>query len=102
MRVTLAVMAFAAEHPILSQSEFRPVGDIERTSKPFEVVSDYEPAGDQPQAIKEIDERLRRGERDVVLMGATGTGKSATAAWLIEKQQRPTLVMARIKLWQLS
>jgi len=94
MRVTLAVMAFAAEHPILSQSEFRPVGDIERTSKPFEVVSDYEPAGDQPQAIKEIDERLRRGERDVVLMGATGTGKSATAAWLIEKQQRPTLVMA--------
>ncbi|MGX6967983.1 excinuclease ABC subunit UvrB [Corynebacterium sp. c7Ub_26] len=87
-------MAFAAEHPILSQSEFRPVGDIERTSKPFEVVSDYEPAGDQPQAIKEIDERLRRGERDVVLMGATGTGKSATAAWLIEKQQRPTLVMA--------
>ena len=94
MRVTLALMAFAAEHPILSQSEFRPVGDIERTSKPFEVVSDYEPAGDQPQAIKEIDERLRRGERDVVLMGATGTGKSATAAWLIEKQQRPTLVMA--------
>ncbi len=94
MRVTLAVMAFAAEHPILSQSEFRPVGEIERTSKPFEVVSDYEPAGDQPQAIKEIDERLRRGERDVVLMGATGTGKSATAAWLIEKQQRPTLVMA--------
>ena len=94
MRVTLAVMAFAAEHPILSQSEFRPLGDIERTSKPFEVVSDYEPAGDQPQAIKEIDERLRRGERDVVLMGATGTGKSATAAWLIEKQQRPTLVMA--------
>lgn len=94
MRVTLAVMAFAAEHPILSQSEFRPVSDIERTSKPFEVVSDYEPAGDQPQAIKEIDERLRRGERDVVLMGATGTGKSATAAWLIEKQQRPTLVMA--------
>lgn len=87
-------MAFAAEHPILSQSEFRPVGEIERTSKPFEVVSDYEPAGDQPQAIKEIDERLRRGERDVVLMGATGTGKSATAAWLIEKQQRPTLVMA--------
>ena len=56
MRVTLAVMAFAAEHPILSQSEFRPVGDIERTNKPFEVVSDYEPAGDQPQAIKEIDE----------------------------------------------
>ncbi|MEJ4113241.1 excinuclease ABC subunit UvrB [Corynebacterium kroppenstedtii] len=87
-------MAFAAEHPILSHSEFRPVGEIERTEKPFEVVSDYAPAGDQPQAIVELDKRLRRGERDVVLMGATGTGKSATAAWLIEKQQRPTLVMA--------
>lgn len=94
MQVTLAIMAFAAEHPILSHSEFRPVGEIERTEKPFEVVSDYAPAGDQPQAIVELDKRLRRGERDVVLMGATGTGKSATAAWLIEKQQRPTLVMA--------
>ncbi|KQB83909.1 excinuclease ABC subunit UvrB [Corynebacterium oculi] len=87
-------MAFAAEHPVLSHTEFRPVGDIERSDKPFEVVSEYEPAGDQPTAIKELDERLRKGERDVVLMGATGTGKSATAAWLIEKQQRPTLVMA--------
>lgn len=94
VQVTLAIMAFAAEHPILSHSEFRPVGEIERTEKPFEVVSDYAPAGDQPQAIVELDKRLRRGERDVVLMGATGTGKSATAAWLIEKQQRPTLVMA--------
>lgn len=87
-------MAFAAEHPVLSYSEFRPVGEVERTEKPFEVISEYEPAGDQPQAIAELDERLRRGERDVVLMGATGTGKSATAAWLIERQQRPTLVMA--------
>lgn len=87
-------MAFAAEQPVLSHTEFRPVGDIERSDKPFEVVSEYEPAGDQPTAIKELDERLRKGERDVVLMGATGTGKSATAAWLIEKQQRPTLVMA--------
>ncbi|WPF67095.1 MULTISPECIES: excinuclease ABC subunit UvrB [unclassified Corynebacterium] len=87
-------MAFAAEHPVLSHTEFRPVGDIERSDKPFEVVSEYQPAGDQPTAIKELDERLRKGERDVVLMGATGTGKSATAAWLIEKQQRPTLVMA--------
>ncbi|MBC3186910.1 excinuclease ABC subunit UvrB [Corynebacterium sp. zg-331] len=87
-------MAFAAEHPVLSHAEFRPVGDIERSDRPFEVVSEYAPAGDQPAAIKELDERLRRGERDVVLMGATGTGKSATAAWLIEKQQRPTLVMA--------
>ncbi|WP_281510751.1 excinuclease ABC subunit UvrB [Corynebacterium belfantii] len=87
-------MAFAAEHPELSVSEFRPVGDIERTDARFEVISEYEPAGDQPAAIKELDARLSRGERDVVLLGATGTGKSATAAWLIEQQQRPTLVMA--------
>jgi len=91
---TLACMAFAAEHPVLAQSEFRPVGEIERREKPFEVVSEFEPSGDQPTAIAQLDERLNRGERDVVLMGATGTGKSATAAWLIEKQQRPTLVMA--------
>lgn len=87
-------MAFAAEHPELSVSEFRPVGDIERTDARFEVISEYEPAGDQPAAIQELDARLSRGERDVVLLGATGTGKSATAAWLIEQQQRPTLVMA--------
>lgn len=87
-------MAFAAEHPVLAHSEFRPVGEIERREKPFEVVSDYKPSGDQPAAIAELDARLRRGEEDVVLMGATGTGKSATAAWLIEQQQRPTLVMA--------
>ena len=87
-------MAFAAEHPLLPESEHRVVGDIERSEKKFEVVSEYNPSGDQPAAIAELDERLRRGERDVVLMGATGTGKSATAAWLIEKQQRPTLVMA--------
>ena len=70
------------------------MGEIERREKPFEVVSEYQPSGDQPAAIKELDARLRRGEEDVVLMGATGTGKSATAAWLIEQQQRPTLVMA--------
>lgn len=87
-------MAFAAERPELSYSEFRPVGDIERASGEFEVISDYQPAGDQPSAIAELSQRLDRGERDVVLMGATGTGKSATAAWLIEKEQRPTLVMA--------
>ena len=87
-------MAFAAEHPILPVSEHRPVGEVERRSGEFHVESEYQPAGDQPAAIAELDERLSRGERDVVLMGATGTGKSATAAWLIEKQQRPTLVMA--------
>ena len=70
------------------------MGEIERTGGKFEVISEYEPAGDQPTAIAELDRRLNEGERDVVLMGATGTGKSATAAWLIEKQQRPTLVMA--------
>ena len=87
-------MAFAAEHPVLSHSEFRPVGEVERTEKLFTVESEFEPSGDQPKAIAELDKRLRAGEPDVVLMGATGTGKSATAAWLIEQQQRPTLVMA--------
>ncbi|UQS27878.1 excinuclease ABC subunit UvrB [Amycolatopsis thermalba] len=60
----------------------------------FEVVSEYQPAGDQPAAIDELAKRLERGEKDVVLLGATGTGKSATTAWLIERVQRPTLVMA--------
>ena len=87
-------MAFAAEQPVVAHSEFRPVGEIERAGGDFEVISDFQPSGDQPQAIAELSERLSRGEREVVLMGATGTGKSATAAWLIEKMQRPTLVMA--------
>ncbi|EEB62268.1 excinuclease ABC subunit UvrB [Corynebacterium amycolatum] len=87
-------MAFAAEQPVLAHSEFRPVGEVERAEGTFEVISEFEPSGDQPQAIAELSERLDRGEREVVLMGATGTGKSATAAWLIEKVQRPTLVMA--------
>ncbi|RAV33736.1 excinuclease ABC subunit UvrB [Corynebacterium heidelbergense] len=87
-------MAFAAEKPELSYSEFRPVGDIKRSGAKFKVESEYQPAGDQPAAIAELTERLNRGERDVVLLGATGTGKSATAAWLIEQVQRPTLVMA--------
>lgn len=87
-------MAFAAEQPVLAHSEFRPVGEVERAEGTFEVISEFEPSGDQPQAIAELSERLDRGERGVVLMGATGTGKSATAAWLIEKVQRPTLVMA--------
>ncbi|MGB2838673.1 MAG: excinuclease ABC subunit UvrB [Actinomycetes bacterium] len=61
---------------------------------PFEVISDFVPSGDQPEAISELEQRIRSGEPDVVLLGATGTGKSATAAWLVEKLQRPTLVMA--------
>ena len=70
------------------------MSEVERRSAEFKVESEFEPSGDQPSAIAELDARLRRGESDVVLMGATGTGKSATAAWLIEQQQRPTLVMA--------
>ncbi|GAB3115955.1 excinuclease ABC subunit UvrB [Janibacter alkaliphilus] len=72
----------------------RPVTDLQRTVAPFEVVSEYDPAGDQPTAIAQLADRVERGEQDVVLLGATGTGKSATTAWLIEKVQRPTLVMA--------
>jgi excinuclease ABC subunit B len=72
----------------------RPITDLERTVAPFEVISDYAPAGDQPQAIDDLERRIRAGERDVVLLGATGTGKSATTAWLVERLQRPTLVMA--------
>ncbi|REH48392.1 excinuclease ABC subunit B [Kutzneria buriramensis] len=79
---------------MLASSVFRPVSDIPRADGRFRVVADYQPSGDQPQAIAELEQRLKRGEPDVVLLGATGTGKSATTAWLVEKLQRPTLVMA--------
>jgi excinuclease ABC subunit B len=72
----------------------RPVTDLERRVAPFEVLADFQPSGDQPQAIDDLERRIAGGERDVVLLGATGTGKSATAAWLIERVQRPTLVIA--------
>jgi excinuclease ABC subunit B len=72
----------------------RPVSEVQRKVAAFQVISDYVPAGDQPAAIEEIARRINAGERDVVLLGATGTGKSATTAWLIEKLQRPTLVLA--------
>ncbi len=72
----------------------RAVTDIVPTQGQFAVVSDFEPAGDQPTAIEDLETRIRRGEKEVVLLGATGTGKSATTAWLIERLQRPTLVMA--------
>ncbi len=101
---TLEDVAFATEVPgsaaqgeqdvPTAHSEFRPVGEIERKGGRFEVVSPYQPAGDQPTAIEELEKRIRAGEQDVVLLGATGTGKSATTAWLIERLQRPTLVMA--------
>jgi excinuclease ABC subunit B len=72
----------------------RAVSDIIPTEGRFEVISDFAPSGDQPAAIDELERRVRAGQRDVVLLGATGTGKSATTAWLIERVQRPTLVMA--------
>ncbi len=71
----------------------RPVTDLERRVAPFDVQSDYQPSGDQPTAIKEITARLQAGEKDVVLLGATGTGKTATVAWVAEQVQRPLLVM---------
>src|SRR6201994_3334185 len=72
----------------------RPVTDLQRRVAPIEVITEMTPAGDQPAAIAQIAERIRDGEKDTVLLGATGTGKSATTAWLIERLQRPTLVMA--------
>ena len=71
----------------------RPVTDLERRVAPFKVVADYDPSGDQPAAIAEITKRLQGGEQDVVLLGATGTGKTATVAWVAEQVQRPMLVM---------
>jgi excinuclease ABC subunit B len=72
----------------------RPITDLQRKVAPFTVRAPFEPSGDQPEAIAEIARRIRDGEQDVVLLGATGTGKSATTAWLVEELQRPTLVMA--------
>ncbi|MFP7696148.1 excinuclease ABC subunit UvrB [Trueperella sp. LYQ143] len=71
----------------------RPVSDLIRHDAPFHVISEYRPSGDQPQAIAELTERISGGESDVVLLGATGTGKSATTAWMIEQLQRPTLIL---------
>ncbi len=72
----------------------RPTTDLTRRVAPLQVVSEFQPSGDQPAAIEELARRVNAGERNVVLLGATGTGKSATTAWLIERVQRPTLVMA--------
>src|SRR5689334_1436283 len=72
----------------------RVASDIVPKTGKFEVVSDFQPSGDQPTAIDDLERRIRAGQKDVVLLGATGTGKSATAAWLVERLQRPTLVMA--------
>ena len=72
----------------------RPVTDLQRRVAPFEVIAPFAPSGDQPTAIAELTKRILAGERDNVLLGATGTGKSATTAWLVEQLQRPALVMA--------
>jgi excinuclease ABC subunit B len=71
----------------------RPISDLQRSVAPFKVVTDMVPAGDQPRAIDEMDHRIRTGAKDTVLLGATGTGKTATVAWLSEQLQRPVLVM---------
>ncbi len=72
----------------------RPTTDLQRTVAPFRVEADFQPSGDQPGAIRALARRVDAGEEDIVLLGATGTGKSATTAWLVEQVQRPTLVMA--------
>ncbi|MFI6484338.1 excinuclease ABC subunit UvrB [Nonomuraea sp. NPDC050663] len=71
----------------------RPVTDLQRKVAPFEVVTEMTPSGDQPTAIAELERRVLAGAKDNVLLGATGTGKTATVAWLIERLQRPALVM---------
>jgi excinuclease ABC subunit B len=71
----------------------RPVTDLQRKVAPFEVITEMTPAGDQPAAIAQITERIGDGEKDIVLLGATGTGKTATVAWVAEQLQRPVLVM---------
>jgi excinuclease ABC subunit B len=72
----------------------RPVTDLQRKVAPFTVKAPFKPSGDQPEAIADLARRIRAGEQDIVLLGATGTGKSATTAWLVEELQRPTLVLA--------
>jgi excinuclease ABC subunit B len=85
--------AAAIPRDLLPRSEFRPLGKTSRAPGRFRMVSDYAPAGDQPAAIDELQRRITAGERDVVLLGATGTGKSATTAWVAEQIQRPILVL---------
>ena len=71
----------------------RPITDLQRSVAPFRVITDMTPAGDQPAAIAEITKRIQAQDRDTVLLGATGTGKTASVAWIAEKLQRPVLVM---------
>src|SRR5690606_41610234 len=76
----------AAFHPLGGSSVVLPRPDA--LSKPLEITSDFEPAGDQPQAIAELTENLLKGERDQVLLGVTGRGKTFTMAHVIQKLQR--------------
>ncbi|MGY4721235.1 excinuclease ABC subunit UvrB [Naumannella cuiyingiana] len=71
----------------------RPAAELKRQVAPLKVESEFDPAGDQPAAIADLERRINAGEQDVVLLGATGTGKTATIAWLAERLQRPILVM---------
>ncbi|HEU0286391.1 MAG TPA: DEAD/DEAH box helicase family protein, partial [Nocardioidaceae bacterium] len=71
----------------------RPADELTRTVAPFRMVSDFEPSGDQPEAIDALEKRVNGGAKDSVLLGATGTGKTATVAWVAERVQRPVLVM---------
>src|SRR5664279_4728218 len=79
--------------PPRNLTSMRPADQVQRRVAPFRVHADFEPGGDQPAAINELEKRIRGGENDVVLLGATGTGKTATIAWLAERLQRPMLVM---------
>ncbi len=93
-RVPVSAAPHGATPPVPRPKVARLATDLRRSTRRFEVVSDFSPAGDQPAAIDELEKRLIGGRPDVVLLGATGTGKSATTAWLVERVQRPTLVMA--------
>jgi excinuclease ABC subunit B len=77
----------------ITLGDMRPITDLRRRVAPFEVISEFQPSGDQPTAIDDIERRIKAGEQDVVLLGATGTGKTASVAWAVERLQRPTLVM---------
>src|SRR3954452_16817012 len=86
----------ARARAVTPSSYLRPVRtptDIRPTQGRFTVVSEFQPSGDQPEAIKQLADKVDAGEQDIVLLGATGPGKSATTAWLMEQVQRPTLVM---------
>ncbi len=80
--------------PGLTVVDVRTTNELIPTQGRFEVVSQFSPSGDQPTAIDDLQRRVEAGEKNIVLLGATGTGKSATAAWLVERLQRPTLIIA--------